>query len=411
MRIIYLNLLLLLGLSLFSQKYYPKERSLTLDTFINTGFIGSFDSGSSGGSLNSGLILNGLYKKMSLKGVVGVKYLNDSGNSTVLRSGVGTGLSFDRRYINLTPTLSTLINSDFNNLGYEVSLSLDVSAHLYNRELLTISPVVSYSDSLGFTYGAQIGLRRSEAIFLPVHPVNPWIEIDEVLFSPDNDGINDLLHIRLKGENLDSLTKWRLILFDSRGYSIKSWDGGKRYPVEIIWNGKIRENEIIPAASDFHLKLLSWDYLDRLTVTNRAFKSDILVVKDGERYRINIPSIIFPPNGNDFSTLSDEQIRSNEEIISSVSRKLNKFPDYRIVVEGHGNIINWGSEESKERENRDILIPLTNSRAEFVMNMLVEYGIDSDRVTAQGVGGLNPIVPFGDIQRWKNRRVELILLK
>lgn len=402
----------LLSTILVSQNFYPKEKSLTLDTFVNTALIGSFQSHSSGGSLNTGLSLKGLLRNYTFNGIIGVKYLNDENYTTSIRGGLGAGLSFDSRFVNITPTLYLLVNNDLNNTGFEIAGSLELSSHLYNRELITLSPIISYStNDLGLTFGFEIGLRRSEAIFLPVPPIEPSLDIDEVLFSPDRDGINDLLHIRLSGEKENSLKKWKLILFDSRGYSIKSWEGDV-YPDVIKWDGVTESNEIIPAASDFLLKLYSWDYLDGLNVSNREFKSDILVVKDGERYRINIPSIIFPANRNDFTLLDHEQLLSNEDIIKSIAQKLSKFPDYQIVVEGHGNIINWENSENLERENRDVLIPLTYKRAELVMRKLIENGIDPERLSARGLGGTDPIVPYSDTQnRWKNRRVELILLK
>ncbi|MBQ2124297.1 MAG: hypothetical protein II196_00715, partial [Spirochaetales bacterium] len=65
-----------------------------------------------------------------------------------------------------------------------------------------------------------------------------------------------------------------------------------------------------------------------------------------------------------------------------------------------------------EAEERRILIPLSKYRAEVIKKMLIERGIDKDRITTVGRGGKFPIVPRERRDEWwKNRRVEFILTK
>jgi len=64
------------------------------------------------------------------------------------------------------------------------------------------------------------------------------------------------------------------------------------------------------------------------------------------------------------------------------------------------------AEETKE------LIPLSTARAEVVKNLLVQHGVDARRLSVQGLGSSQPVVSFTDVEnRWKNRRVEFILIK
>ena len=64
------------------------------------------------------------------------------------------------------------------------------------------------------------------------------------------------------------------------------------------------------------------------------------------------------------------------------------------------------------REQEEALIPLSKARAEAVKQALVKLGLDEARVATAGVGGAQPLVAFGDsVNRWKNRRVEFILIK
>jgi outer membrane protein OmpA-like peptidoglycan-associated protein len=43
---------------------------------------------------------------------------------------------------------------------------------------------------------------------------------------------------------------------------------------------------------------------------------------------------------------------------------------------------------------------------------LVERGMSDDRISTLGRGGRDPVVPHTDLEnRWKNRRVEFILIR
>jgi outer membrane protein OmpA-like peptidoglycan-associated protein len=88
-----------------------------------------------------------------------------------------------------------------------------------------------------------------------------------------------------------------------------------------------------------------------------------------------------------------------------VAEILEKFPDYRVQVEGHANRSSLNSDGSE-------LTILSESRAKAVVEMLVRFGINRNRLTAIGMGGSKPIAAFGDVDNyWKNRRVEFLLLK
>jgi len=46
------------------------------------------------------------------------------------------------------------------------------------------------------------------------------------------------------------------------------------------------------------------------------------------------------------------------------------------------------------------------------MQKLIEYGVDAKRLSVRGLGSSEPVVAFtDDVNRWKNRRVEFILIK
>jgi outer membrane protein OmpA-like peptidoglycan-associated protein len=76
-------------------------------------------------------------------------------------------------------------------------------------------------------------------------------------------------------------------------------------------------------------------------------------------------------------------------------------------VEGHAVNIT-----QTEREEREELLPLSTARAETVRQALIDRGMEPDRISIVGRGGSRPIVPHTDLDnRWKNRRVEFILIR
>lgn len=65
-----------------------------------------------------------------------------------------------------------------------------------------------------------------------------------------------------------------------------------------------------------------------------------------------------------------------------------------------------------EKENREELIPLSQERADFIVEELVKRGIDRELLTAEGKGGANPIATRRDRANWwKNRRIEFLIKK
>jgi outer membrane protein OmpA-like peptidoglycan-associated protein len=86
---------------------------------------------------------------------------------------------------------------------------------------------------------------------------------------------------------------------------------------------------------------------------------------------------------------------------------LNKFKDYKVKVEGHANPVTRTAKEETEE-----LQPLSEARAKAIVDKLIEFGVDKNRLTYVGMGGTRPVVKYEDRDNWwKNRRVEFILIK
>ena len=278
-------------------------------------------------------------------------------------------------------------------------LSLDLAAHL---PFSTITP--------HFSLG--VGLKHRIPVLRKFPPLAAEVVLSSSVFSPDGDGVDDTLNIVLQTENGSSCREWEVEIRDHHQNTVRSWSGEGCPPEEIRWDGYSNENSMVFSASDYFLEARMTDKLGNRLSDTAEFVTDVFVENVGGQLRIRIPGIQFSPGKADFSLLSREEIDKNREKIARLSTILDKFPDYRIMIEGHGNLIYWASKEKARKEQEDVLIPLSRARAIQIKRVLIEEGIDADRLDVSGKGGESPLVPFSDEQnRWKNRRVEFILLR
>jgi outer membrane protein OmpA-like peptidoglycan-associated protein len=135
------------------------------------------------------------------------------------------------------------------------------------------------------------------------------------------------------------------------------------------------------------------------------------IISDDEgNLRLQVFSIMFRNNQADFTGLSEETVKNNYETLKHVADFLNKYKDYKIVIEGHANPT---TAEGRAREQeRNTLIRMSEQRAQKVMEILKEYGVSSSRMSVVGAGFSKMLAPSNDTEnKWKNRRVEIILIK
>ncbi len=294
-----------------------------------------------------------------------------------------------------------------------LSLGSSLNFHITDRNFLSLDLAVQIPFSTvkpHFSLG--IGIKHRIPVLRKFPPLNAEVELSTTVFSPDGDGVNDTLDIALQTKNGSSCREWTVEIRDHHQNPVKTWSGKGEPPGEIRWDGYSSENSMVFSASDYYLEIRMTDKLGNRLSDTAEFVTDVFVENVGGQLRIRIPGIQFSPGAADFSLLSREEIDKNREKIARLSTILDKFPDYRIMIEGHGNLIYWASKEKAQKEQEDVLIPLSRARAMQIKRVLIEEGIDPDRLDVSGKGGESPLVPFSDEQnRWKNRRVEFILLR
>jgi len=228
-------------------------------------------------------------------------------------------------------------------------------------------------------------------------------------FSPDNDGVDDELIMSLSAADASPIAAWSLEIREPQPpYPVFYRVEGRGSPAEqLIWDGRSNKGELAQSATDYPLFYTATDILGNSSAMESKIGVDVLVIRDGDRLRIQVPSIIFRQDAPDFNRLASATVENNERVLRRIAAILNKFRDYRVQVEGHANPV-----LRTEEEERVELQPLSEARARAVVNMLVEFGVARSRLSYVGMGGTRPIVRFEDRDNWwKNRRVEFILIK
>lgn len=231
-------------------------------------------------------------------------------------------------------------------------------------------------------------------------------------FSPDNDGMEDELSILTSIDETSGIGEWHMEIKDPVGNHFTSFSGKGTPSSSIIWDGISDTGELVQAASDYKLVLDIEDSVGNKTTVEKKITVDVLVIRDGDKLYIRVPSITFKPNTANFKNVAAEALEKNMWTLGRLAGIFKKYQSYKIQIEGHAVSVYWDNPERAAREQTEELIPLSKSRAEAIKSALVELGIESHRISTVGVGADRPIVPFSDkVNRWKDRRVEFILIK
>ena len=288
----------------------------------------------------------------------------------------------------------------------------------------------TFTGTLNVAYkkGNKVDAVSSPFICTAVPPVLS-VKTAPEYFSPDNDGTDDDLFIKLSGTSKAMIKNWSFVIDDPNGKVFWQIKGNSSITERIVWDGlsNTQKNakgyaERVQSAMDYPYTFTVSDNLGMTSVVKGVVSVDVLVIRDGNVLKMAVPSIIFRSDNADFKT-SKEVARgldpaiaaNNERVLKRIAEILNKFKDYKVTIAGHANrLTDLEAEETEDnmRQWGPALIPLSAKRAEFVKDYLVKKGINANRLSTVGKGGTELVVDYKDKDNnWKNRRVEFILEK
>ena len=251
---------------------------------------------------------------------------------------------------------------------------------------------------------------RTATFILDRTPPRVRLALSPLPFSPDGDGVDDVLTMAVEVEDLSPVSGWSMTITDPLGAPFTTLSGRGAPGDRITWDGLSDSGELVQSALEYPVALAVSDGVGNASFVSTTIPIDILIIRDGDKLRIRIAAITFPPDSANLALVTGEAAARNARTITRLGQIFNKNRAYTILIEGHANSVLYGNPEAAAREQRDVLLPLSAARAEAVRRELVALGVSADRITTDGVGGANPVVPFSDQQnRWKNRRVEFIL--
>jgi outer membrane protein OmpA-like peptidoglycan-associated protein/flagellar hook assembly protein FlgD len=237
-------------------------------------------------------------------------------------------------------------------------------------------------------------------------------QVSPLPFGPDGDGVNDRLLIKIRTEDPSGVLNREAQIMDPAGNLFLPLPAAAFSAAGWSWDGKSATGELVQAASDYSLRVRSSDTVGNETTYAHTVPVDILVIRDGNRLKISISSIYFKPNTPDYINVESETAKRNLATLDRLAEILRKYSDYRIRLEGHGVRVYWDQRQRWQTEETEVLVPLSRARAEAIRAALSSRGIKPERMSIEGFGGYRPVVPHGDLDnRWKNRRVEFILVK
>lgn len=290
----------------------------------------------------------------------------------------------------------------------------------------------TFSGRLRASYKNGKSLDSSSAPFVCT-ATPPVLSVDKTprYFSPDNDGADDDLFLKLKCSTKARVASWSFVIDDPRGRAFWKTGGKNSITERIVWDGLSNTQkgsggkaERVQSAMDYPFSFRVSDNLGMSSEFKGIIPVDVLVVRDGSALKMAVPSIIFRSDNADFNVetapgkkdgVTAEQAANNERVLKRIAEVLNKFKDYKVTIVGHANRATSNEAEETEDNPREwgpALIPLSERRAQFVKDYLAARGVGKSRLATEGKGGTQLLVDWQDKDNnWKNRRVEFILRK
>jgi outer membrane protein OmpA-like peptidoglycan-associated protein len=250
---------------------------------------------------------------------------------------------------------------------------------------------------------------RSDSFLLDLRAPRIGVTTAGKPFARSEGGLRGEVFITLEVQEETEVESWTMEIADQEGEVVRSYRGSGNPQGDIVWNSAETDEGKEFTGEEFTLRVTVRDASGNSREFTRTVALDILLVeRNGKRY-LAVPNIIFGAYQHALDSKGEETFEENIDSLERVVSIFERYPEYRLLLEGHALNIYRGT--GREAQEEEVLRPLTVERAKKVKQALVERGMDPERIEIEAYGGTRPLVPVSDKeQRWKNRRVEFVLL-
>ncbi len=270
-----------------------------------------------------------------------------------------------------------------------------------------------YSGKLTVEYAkGKTAEDDTESFFLDVTPPRVAMKVKKNPLARTNGKAEGDVFIGIDiEENVTRVEKWTMDIRNSRGEVIRTYTGDDDPTDDITWSASTDEEKTEIGEEKYSLEIEVTDTAGNSQTFTEELTLDIFLVKKDGQYHIAVPNIIFGAYQHALDSKGKEFATRNMESIRHVTDIYERYPSFDLLLEGHALNIYRGVSEKKKAEEENILRPLTERRAATVRDALIDQGMQAEKIETEAFGGTEPIVSVHDLDvRWKNRRVEFIML-
>lgn len=251
-------------------------------------------------------------------------------------------------------------------------------------------------------------VSSSEPFFLDITPPKGTVQIQPLPFNPSVVDSKVTFMLALK-DGAASIANWRLFVYDPKGSKFKDFLSEESKNNVLVWDGRSPSNGVLESGTTYTVTVQIFDIYGNEGKIDVPFQVAVYGVKSGPVETIRVSDLYFKAYTDDFTDVPADRLKHNQEILQQLVAIFKADAKRPIKIIGHANKVFWNNDEKGEIEQREVLVPLSQKRAEAIKNELVKLGFTDVEFVLEGVGATDPAVPFSDtINNWKNRRVEFI---
>lgn len=307
---------------------------------------------------------------------------------------------------------------------WDGSASSHIGSHTAEGKSIASEGWYALQLNAGYAKGNQVNLV-SDAFYLDITPPSVNLAVTSDPFVKTEEGIEGNVFITLQIEDNTEVVEWTLDILDVDGEIVRSYAGEGNPSDQIAWNGQNESEEDTGTSEDnpnengddqiqsniYQMIVQVKDTAGNQTRYEHEMPLDVLVVQREGKLYLMVPNIIFGAYQYNLDSAGSNFAEANMQSLRKVKEIFAKYTGYVLGLEAHAlNVFSQGSEKYYKEET--VLIPLTENRAEAVKGALMELGMDNEDITTEAFGGQFPIAEVDQKSiRWKNRRVEFIMIE